>query len=305
MPGILKRLLPNNSSSQRCPDCDASLTSDTMNIREGVALCPSCGKLSRLSELSTSSRSMEEILAQPPSGCSINSHDQSAVATVSLRSLDGFPLLAGFALFWNGITSIFVLLAIAGLYTNLIGPLPHWFPAPGLKEGKPEINGGPMELGTTLFLCVFLLPFVTVGVVTAGAAIMNLFGKVEVVTDEFDSFVATGIGFLRWKRRFDPREVRTVEFGTSASQSEGGSRKRLIEIKANETVEFGSTLQADQMEWLRAVLRKLLLPQKDGLGTSGGCTPITRRPTTPLLPQKDDRGTSRLPSLTWISRRPL
>ena len=203
---------------------------------------------------------MTEILARPPAGCSVVSDGQRMTATVSLRSLAGFIFSAGFALFWNGITSVFVLIAIAGLYTNLIGPLPHWFPAPALKDGKPEMNGGPMELGMTLFLCVFLIPFVTIGLGMAAVAIMNLIGKVEVVIDEFDSFVATGFGLFRWKKRFDPREVQAVEFGTKSWQSDGEGNK-LIEIRGNRTVKFGSLLQSDRMEWLRAVLRQSLLPQ--------------------------------------------
>ena len=260
MPGIFKRLLPNGFGSQRCPDCDELIIAEVINIKEGFALCPGCGKLSRLSELNSSGRSLADILAQPPTGCSIVSDGQRVTATVSLRSFAGFVFPAGLALFWNSITSVFVLIAIAGLFTNLIGPLPNWFPAPGMKDGKPEMNGGPMDLGMTLFLCVFLIPFVTIGLGMGGAALMNLIGKVEVVIDEFDSYVATGFGFLRWKKRFDPREVQAVEFGSTPWQSDGGSNKLLV-IKANRLVKFGSLLQSDRMEWLRAVLRQTLLLQ--------------------------------------------
>ena len=109
---------------QRCPDCDEALGSETINIKEGVALCSNCGKLSRLSELNYSHRSVQEILSNPPTGCSIVSLGQGVVAKASLRSIAGFLFPAGFALFWNGIVSVFVLIAVAGLYTNLIGPLP-------------------------------------------------------------------------------------------------------------------------------------------------------------------------------------
>ena len=242
---------------QRCPECDESLTSDAINVKEGVALCPACGKLSRLSELNCASRSRAEILSKPPGGCSVTPWGQKVIVRASLRSIVGFLLPAGFALFWNGIVSVFVLIAIAGLYSNLIGPVPKWFPAPGVHDGVPEMNGGPMDLGMSLFLCVFLIPFVTVGTAMVGAAVMNLVGKVEVVLDEFESHVATGIGFLRWKRRFDARSVHAVDFGVTA-QSEG-SANRLIELTADRTIKFGSLLQADRMEWMRAVLQELLL----------------------------------------------
>lgn len=259
MPGILNRFLPSNFGAQRCPDCDESLKAVDINIQEGVALCPACGKLSRLSSLNTSSRSIAEILDKPPSGCSLASYGHGAVASVSLRSFAGFLFPAGFALFWNGITSVFVLIAIAGLYTNLIGPLPNWFPAPGMQNGKPVMNDAPMDLGMSLFLCIFLIPFVTVGVVITAVSLMNLMGKVEVVIDEMDSYATTGLGFLKWKKRFDPRDVRAIEFG-SRWQSES-SNNQVLEIQATRTVKFGSMLNDEQMQWLRAVLREILLQQ--------------------------------------------
>jgi hypothetical protein len=129
---------------QRCPDCDEPIDSVAVNIKEGVALCPECGRLSRLSDLNYSERSIQQVLSQPPTGCSIETVGRGVVVTVTLRSLSGFLFPAGFALFWNGIVSVFVLIAIAGLYTNLVGPLPAWFPAPELNQGKPEMNGEPM-----------------------------------------------------------------------------------------------------------------------------------------------------------------
>jgi hypothetical protein len=127
---------------QRCPACDNVLTADTINIKEGVALCPKCGKLSRLSELTYSDRSIQEILSKPPAGCSIIALDHGVIARASLRSVSGFIFPALFALFWNGVISLFVSQAIAGLYANLIGPVPEWFPSPGLKDGMPHRTKG-------------------------------------------------------------------------------------------------------------------------------------------------------------------
>jgi len=260
MSGILNRLMSNDSASQRCPDCDEPIGSEAVNIKEGMALCPGCGKLSRLSELNHSGRSRSEILAKPPSGCSILSDGHSVTLTASLRSLPTFVFTAAFALFWNGITSVFVFVAMAGLYTNLIGPLPNWFPAPAMNDGRPEMNGEPMGLGATLFLCVFLIPFVTIGLAMAATALLNLLGKTTVVIDEFDSYVATGVGFLRWKTRFDLREIRFVEYGDTRWQSDS-EHNRLIELKGNRTVRFGSWLPFDRLEWLRTALQEALRPR--------------------------------------------
>lgn len=243
---------------QRCPDCDQPIDPDAINIKEGVALCPGCGKLSRLSELPRGDRSVQEILAQPPPGCSIVQLGHGDVVSASLRSCAGFLFWAGFALFWNSILSVFVLLAIAGLYTNLVGPVSASFPAPGVREGKPEMNGEPMNPEMALFLCVFLIPFVTAGVGMTAAAIVNLVGKVEVVIDVFDSYVATGVGFVKWKRRFDVHHVYSVNIGNASWQSDGSSGNVIVMV-GDCTIKFGSLLQAERMEWLRVVLKDILL----------------------------------------------
>ncbi len=105
------------------------------------------------------------------------------------------------------------------------------------------MNDRPMDLGMTLFLCVFLIPFVTVGIGMTVAAVVNLIGKVEVIIDEFDTYVATGIGFIRWKKRFDPRKSRRLSLVRHRSSPKGTNKN--IEITANRIVKFGSMLQQD------------------------------------------------------------
>ena len=257
---------------QRCPECDIPLLSDSINIQQGVALCPDCGTLSQLSALVFSDRSVQDIITKPPAGCAVVAQGHGAVVSASLQSTSRFLGAIVFALFWNGIVSIFVLLAAAGVYANLVGPIPDWFPVPGAVDGIPQMNDGPMGPGETLFLCLFLIPFVTIGAAMAGVAIMSLVGRVEVVLDEFDSFVATGVGFVKWKRSFDASQVRQIACGKTSWQTDG-EHKQLVELTADRTLRFGSMLPAERMEWLRVVLRVLLLKPR----------PMTRNPELPVL----------------------
>ena len=249
----------------RCPECDVNVDAESINIKEGFALCPACGMLTRLGELNFSGRTKAEMIRQPPSGCSIETFDLGVCVNVSARSITGVLGYTALSLFWNGIVSIFVLIAVAGLYTNLVGPLPVWFPSPPLNEGKPEMNGEPMGLGETLFLCVFLIPFVTVGFGMIIAAIFSYIGKVEVVIEDRNSWVATGIWFFKWKRKFDPREVQAVNIGISTWESEEGTTKKVIELVADRSVKFGSMLPPDRLEWLRIVMKELLLINESNL----------------------------------------
>ena len=257
MSKLLERLAQGKRRSALCPDCDELLSPDAMNIREGVALCPACGTLSKLSELNTSGRSNAELLANPASGCAVDWDERQVAVTCALRSLGGFAGVAVFALFWNGIISVFALQAMAGLYANLIGPLPGWFPALGVKDGVPEMNDAPMDLGMTLFLCIFLLPFLVIGIGTMLVALTMLFGKTVAVIDEFDSYIATGIGRFRWKRRFDPRKAQSVKIVSAAWQSENSHQMRIV-LVADKTIRFASMLNEDQRAWFRAQLDQLL-----------------------------------------------
>ncbi|WP_166821909.1 hypothetical protein [Thalassoroseus pseudoceratinae] len=243
---------------QRCPECDEPVDSDAINMKEGVALCEGCRQLIPLSELRLSERSIQEILDQQPIGCMVVDNGFQTVVTTSLRSISGFITTTGIALFWNGIVSVFVLVALAGLYSNLIGPVPEWFPAPGVENGQPIMNDEAMGLGTTLFLCVFLIPFVTIGIGIIWSALLSLIGRVDVVCDGSRSHVATGIPIISWKRRFNAKQVREVVQSRTRWQSNEGENRE-IKIVADQTIKFGAMLSESRMEWMCVVLKEILL----------------------------------------------
>ncbi len=236
-------------SATSCPECGEVIKPESINIAEGVALCTSCGQLSRLSEVAAGRRSVADVLSSLPRGCSLTESNQEFIASASLRSAAQGCGLMFMALFWNGITSIFVLIAFTGVYTNTVGPLPAWFPAPN------DLN---MTLSMSLFLCIFLIPFVTVGAGMIIALLTTLCGKVEVHIGEQEGRVRTGIGPLVWTRRFDPTTVQRVTNGLT-SWSVNDRNLELIVIEASNRVEFGSMLEPGRREWLHTVVRELLL----------------------------------------------
>ncbi len=249
------------ATHQRCPDCDEVIGKSDINIAEGVALCPKCGKLSKLSELSFSQRSVVEILAKPPSGCELISIQRGVIVRASCRSIIGFLFAAGIATFWCSITSLFVAIGLEGLYANLVGPIPEWMPHPALMEGKPVMNDEPMGLGGSLFVLLFMIPFVTIGIGMTSFALMSLLGRVDVVIDEDVSSAGAGIGWLMWRTKFDPRAVSEISWKTSTFQSEGRSNNVIV-IEADRNVKFGGILSEESSEWMKAILREILLAPK-------------------------------------------
>ncbi len=233
-----------------CPQCDAPIGPEAMNITEGVALCPTCGKLSRLSEVVDLTRPLGELIANPPHGCSIDEWGDHTTLHATLRSGTGLLGSLFVAIFWNGIVSVFVLSAMAGLYQNLVGPIPEWFPAPNIDD--------EMSLGMVLFLCLFLVPFVLVGAFLIAAVCSFAFGRVEVTIDRHAARVRTGVGPFNWTSRFDPNKVDRVEAGLTSWQS-NDQHQEVIVIHSDRTVKFGSMLTETRRDWLRDVLRAKLL----------------------------------------------
>lgn len=233
-----------------CSRCDASLPVESINIQEGVALCPGCGALSRLKEIVDQTRPTGEILSHRPRGCTIEEGDQEIFVEASLRSASGFFGALFLCLFWNGIVSVFVLIALSGLYRHLIGPLPAWFPAPKMEGGD--------SLGMTLFLCVFLTPFVTIGAFLIGTVLTTAFGAVQAVIREELVSIRTGIGRVAWTKRFDPRQFRQLTTTTTTKWQKNNEPTEVIEVIADETVQFGSMLARERREWMAAVLKEIL-----------------------------------------------
>lgn len=253
--------------SVACP-CGQDIPVADINVAEGVALCRGCGKLSRLMDLATpleETAAIEAANAPPPKGCRIDDFGGQVVLVASARSLTTAGPLLFFAAFWNSIVSVFVLIAIAGLWTNFVGPIPSWFPAPAANNGSGGSNnsiGSGMPLGMTLFLCVFLIPFVAIGLGVLGAALVAMAGRVEVRLRGPDGAVFTGIGPIGWRRRFDAASVKAVKFVESSVET-NGKRQKLIGIETeHKTVKFGSVLTDQRRAWLAGALKTVLTPAK-------------------------------------------
>lgn len=246
----------------RCPDCDAKLTAENLNLSEGVGICPACDAIYRISELNSSKRSLEEIIANPPDSCQLNQVDGQIHIIASTYSFSGFLISLGIALFWNGVVSVFVSVALAGLYFNLIGPVPDWFPAVGIENGKPIMNDKPMTLGMTLFLCLFLTPFLAVGAAMISSVLLCLWGKVEVVLSEYESWAATSVWGIKWKKRFDSTDVEKVNEVISSRGDDGGTSKCLQIVTPHKSHKFGHMYTDQQREWVKALLTVFLTNEK-------------------------------------------
>lgn len=237
-----------------------------MNLKEGVVLCPSCGTLTRLSQLLRPvgdeavavdwSSTANDIWRQPPSGCSVRGSRDNIIIKATTRSLGTAAGLAFFAVFWNAIVSVFLVIAISGVYGYLIGKLPGWFPAPSGNKKSP------IPFGISLFMLLFLTPFVLVGLGLIRAILVSLFGSVILHVEHGRARVSTGIGMLRRWRRFQVDEVTRVSLGEHELKWQNDSSNkptRAVHIEAGKVIRAGNDLSEARMKWFGSAATLLLM----------------------------------------------
>lgn len=240
-----------------CPNCGKTIPADDVNVARDVAFCRSCNLAYPLSSLASGFVLDSKVdLHQPPQGCWHRPTGMGAVVGASHRSLlMALPLL-GVALFWNGIVSIFVSLAVASTLHLLGVPVPDWFPA-------PRMNGETMGVGMTIFLWIFLTPFIVIGLGMIGAFLSCIAGRTEVRVDRGVVAIATGIGPVSWSRRFQASDLKEIRMEETFSRSnESGPKKHIVaELRNGKTIKFGSMLRDERRRFLAAAADKIIRGQ--------------------------------------------
>ncbi len=236
-----------------CTKCRRTIPPEDINVANDVAYCRDCNVSYRLSDLTFGGDGVADVdLNRPTQGAWFVNNGAGTVVGATNRSPGAAFALLFFALFWNGIVSVFVVFAIAGTLHVLHVPQPDWFPA-------PKMNGGDMGPGMVLFLWLFLTPFIVVGLAMAAGFLNCLFGRTEVRLAGTQGSVFTGIGALGWRRRFDPTQVKEVRLVETTSNKGQNTVNVLIETREGKQIKFGSLLTGERRQFVLGALRKSLL----------------------------------------------
>jgi hypothetical protein len=240
----------------KCPRCGKIIPAEDINVAKDVALCRSCNHVSALSSLVSGFALDPDVdLHQPPPGCWHRVTGLGSVVGATHRSLGKALGLLAISLFWNGIVSIFVLVAISSTLQLLHVTVPDWFPA-------PKMNGGTMSTGMTIFLWLFLTPFILIGSAMIGGFLSCVAGHSEVRVERGEVAVSTGIGPIAWNRRFAASELKEIRIEEGMSRdSDGGTQRKVLivaELQSGRLVKFGSALREDRLRFLAAVADKLI-----------------------------------------------
>lgn len=233
-----------------CTKCRRVIPSEDINVAKDVAYCRQCNISNRLSDLTFGNESNPEVnLHNPPPGAWYRTDGGSMVVGATNRSLGAAFAVLFVTLFWNGILSVFLTQAIAGTLHNFHIPIPAWF---------PKMDGSQTGPGETLFLWLFLTPFIMVGLIAVVLCFSTLFGRTEVKIANTRGTVFIGIITLGWHRRFDPSQVRDVRM--NVVRNEGRETITiLIETRAGKQIKFGSHITNERRQFIFGALRKTLV----------------------------------------------
>src|SRR5687768_13226465 len=120
----LSHLNKAGAVSSTCPKCKAVIRAEDINVATDIALCRACNTPHKFSEL-VSRLDLEQgvDIHTPPAGAWYLSSPLETVIGATHRSSGAALGLLAISLFWNGIVSVFVLLATAGTLSHLGVPV--------------------------------------------------------------------------------------------------------------------------------------------------------------------------------------
>lgn len=240
----------------KCSRCGRVIPGEDVNVGKDVAYCRPCNVAHPLSSLAHGAALETGVdLNRPPPGCWHRQDVMGVVTGATHRSLGATLGLLAVSLFWNGIVSVFVLLALSSTLRLLEFSLPEWFPA-------PKMNDQAMGVGMTIFLWIFLTPFIAIGLAMIGGFLSALGGRTEFRLNRTEGVIYTGIGPLGWRRRFMATDVKEVRIDNQQWRDSDGDRRSktniIVELHSGRLIKFGSMLREDRRKFVAAAVARTL-----------------------------------------------
>ncbi len=239
-----------------CPGCQQAIPTEDVNVSTDLALCRRCHVAHPFSHLLRRQEISANVnLDQRPAGVWERTTPRGVAFGASHRSLWGALGALGISLFWNGIVSVFMLLNLANTLRLLGIDQPAWLPV-------ALVEADPMGWGMTIFLWLFLTPFLLIGAAMIGAFFMALAGRTEVRIDPNVGSVFIGVGPLGWRRKFRTSDVRHVGLSDERWTDSDGDRQQrqevVLELADDKKLKFGAGLKPERRAYLAALVQRTL-----------------------------------------------
>lgn len=242
------------SVAPTCPRCKQVIPSEDVNVGNDIAYCRSCNLSHRLSTLTLGTALDENVdVSRPPSGTWFQREVDGLVLGATHRSLGQAVAMLFICLFWNGIVSVFVAIAVGSTLHHLAIPLPSKFPAP---------MHNAMPVGMTIFLWLFLTPFIGIGLTMIAALLSSLAGRTEIRIRGNECLIFNGVGPLGFTKRVSTTEIKDIRVEDRRWRDSDGHSQRKAEIlieTESRTVRFGSMFTPERRQFVAAALRRELV----------------------------------------------
>lgn len=233
-----------------CPKCNRVITGEDINVAKDIAYCRECNVSYSLTQLTHGAELASGVdLTRPPAGAWSRNDGSATVIGATHRSIGTAFGALFISLFWNGIVSVFVCLALGETLQHL-----HKLPRSFLNLEK----GDQMPLGLVIFLWIFLIPFIFVGMMLITTLFSSLFGRTEVRIQNSEGVVLVGIGPIGWRRRFDAQAVKEVRVEDTYAGNNGRKTNIVIETREGKLIKFGSMLRDERRKFVAAATSKAL-----------------------------------------------
>ena len=228
-----------------CRQCQNTIPAEDVNVASDVAFCRPCNHATKLSDFVTSGTSSVPPLMElfdptnPPHGAWARGGPDNMELCASHRSESAYAML-GFCVVLNSGVSVFLVLVISSTL-NLLGvQMPNWF---------YDIDGSEMGVGGTLFMWLFLTPFILVGLGMFVWVLNCFFGRTTLRIGHSDGELFTRIGPFGWTQRFNALEVSDVRYEDGDAQR---SPQGVLVFKDGKEMKFCSNCPPERLQFLVA-----------------------------------------------------
>ncbi len=222
-----------------CPSCRSAIALDDVNVSTDLALCRTCAKSFRYSEVvGDSSQSVS--LDAPPAGAWFEQLPDGFRVGATTRSWQALFLIP-FTCAWSG-------MSMYGIYWRQIAS--HRFDPTG------SLLGFPFFLGTCVLVSLCAL---------------NVAGKVTVTRHADRLSIFIGVGWLGWTRNYSWSDFRSIREDLAGSAWNNWNRQgRVIILEGARRATFGSVWSEDRRYFVLSAIRAML-----NSSTRSSASPIT------------------------------
>lgn len=232
-----------------CSDCRVDIPPADIDVGEGVAYCRACGVRHRLADMLLGAEAGIRSMETPPPGCRMEADGEHTSVRVRAGTISASLMGLLFTAIFGGCTSFFVLMVVAATMLLTTGAIPAWMPAHA-ASGAAQFG---TSMGMIIFLWLFMTPFVLASLVLLWISLTCLVGRVEVRICDDRGVVLSGFGPIVWRRRFDPRRVKSVRSNGRTHVS-----PIVLELESDKTMQLGSDITNTRAAWMLIMLRRLL-----------------------------------------------